>query len=240
MRAPPRQRKNSFNLTLAYLSQPYALEEMVSYTCQKMEFAPEKLPKLAKARFPWLSILALFLSLFLFYLGALYIQVQENKKEKALGGLSFSHGLELGADFSGPHAVEERIKDAGFSYLREIEPGNYEFTDNFQTILLRVKGKEDLGMTAIYMYVPEEKYEAFLRTHGSLDYLGANEESIRREFGRPNAIERRIRQVFKRGEPRNPSWAYETWYYEGRNVSFAVSFNREGKVVETALQIPIR
>lgn len=210
-----------------------------------MEINPEKLPELSAPRKNWLLMLVLLLIGFILIF---FIQQAEANKakfakiEEAMGssaGLAFSHGLMLGDPFEGLDSLKVSLQAKGFNFLRELEPTSFEFRSADGLILLRVKAKEELGVTAIYEYVSRADFPKFEKTYHGRDLLGYDKAEIKRIFGRPRMISKHIREVFKKGEPITQAWAYETWLYEGSILALSVSFNFEGKVVETALQLPV-
>ncbi len=204
-----------------------------------MDFPPERLPEITKKKPVW-KYFFLFLILLAFGLPVgIYIERNFLPRDLSAEGLKFSHGLFVGMEYMGIDKLKEDLKEKGFKLLREIEPGSYEFTDAKDSLLLRVKGKEEFGLTAIYLYIPPSYYDDFQRFYGKKDLLGYKSSEIKRKFGPPVRKERHKREVFKKGEPIVQSWAYETWYYFGKGFSLTTSFNKDGIAIEVVVQLPI-
>jgi len=203
-----------------------------------MDILPEKLLEPKGSRLGWLWFLLILICLFLVVVWLSFQKENSRRLESAVYNLSFSHGLYLGMPFEGKESLISYLSERGYAFFSDVHPNTLEFKKG-DFILLRVKANKRDGVTAIYLYLLEGAQANALKALSKDDLLGSTKDEIRRRFGVPRQKMRHLREVFKKGEVPQPSWAYESWFYEAKELDLTLTFNADGMVIEVVIQLPM-
>jgi hypothetical protein len=134
--------------------------------------------------------------------------------------LQFEHGLSLGDAYPGEKEFVGRLEKAGFSLKRKMSIDDFEFESPGDVYLLRVKTAKG-RITALYHYLNH----GMPRPENRVNFLGDSENELAAALGKPTYI---VQQPVLR------------YVYELADADLSVSFGKDGWVVETVLQLPIR
>ncbi|OPX22120.1 MAG: hypothetical protein B1H03_05265 [Planctomycetales bacterium 4484_113] len=200
-----------------------------------MSVRPEKLSEmvgLGPRHWVALAVLgALVITLFAFQWYSVSVR---RRQQEVLSSLSFSYGLAIGQSFASRDELFSYLSERGFTFEREAEKGNYEFSDSSGALLLRVKELK-LRVSAVYLFV-RPGWENGVFGH---DLLGLSREDLLARLGRPQRVVRRRQAAHQRESPTEAARLTETWFYAATDFDLTVGFDRNRRVVEVILQNPI-
>jgi len=203
-----------------------------------MDLIPEKFLEQKRSRLGWLWFLLILTCLVLLVVWVRFQNENFRRLESAVHNLSFSHGLYLGMPFEGKERLIAYLSERGYAFFSDTHPNTLEFKKG-DFLLLRVKANERKGVTAIYLYLLESVKVNGFQDVPRGDLLGLTKKEVRSIFGVPRKRMRHLQEIFNKGELPQSSWAYESWFYEARELDLTLTFNFDGIVVEVVLQYPI-
>jgi hypothetical protein len=134
--------------------------------------------------------------------------------------LQFEHGLSLGDAYPGEKEFVGKLEKAGFTLRRKMSVDDFEFESPGNVYLLRVKTAKG-RITSLYHYLNH----GMPRPENRVNFLGDSEDELVAALGKPTYI---VQQPVLR------------YVFELADADLSVSFGKDGWVVETVLQLPIR
>lgn len=134
--------------------------------------------------------------------------------------VEWEHGLWIGAPYSGDKAFTGELESRGFRLSKKVMADDYEFISPGNIYLFRVKTHKG-KVSAFYHYLLDHSS----RPEKRVNFLGSSVEEIKKELGEPTMI---VAEPLLR------------YVYELEDADLSVAFSKEGWVVETVLQRPIR
>lgn len=134
--------------------------------------------------------------------------------------VEWEHGLWIGAPYAGDKEFTRELESRGFKLNKKIMADDYEFTSPGNIYLFRVKTHKG-KVSAFYHYLMNHAS----RPEKRVNFLGDSVEEVKKELGEPTMI---VREPLLR------------YVYELEDADLSIAFGKEGWVVETVLQRPIR
>ena len=134
--------------------------------------------------------------------------------------IEWEHGLWIGAPYAGDKEFTGEMESRGFQLSRRMMTDDYEFISPGGVYLFRVKTHKG-KVSAFYHYLLDHSS----RPAKSVNFLGESVEDLKKELGEPTLI--------------TPSPVLR-YLYELEDADLSIAFGKEGWVVETVLQRPIR
>jgi hypothetical protein len=134
--------------------------------------------------------------------------------------LEWEHGLWIGSPYLGDKAFVGALERRGFKLSRRMMTDDYEFISPGGVYLLRVKTHKG-KVSAFYHYVLDHS----TRPAKHVNFLGDSIEEVKKELGEPSLI------------APTPVLRY---LYELEDADLSVAFGKDGWVVETVMQRPVR